>query len=351
MSARRIRELVVTLGRGFVRDRAALFFTIVFPLMFLVVIAGLLGGDAGSRRVDVFTAGGGTLVDRLPTEVFDVERVASVEEGLRRVRRGDRPALVYQQGDRLQVRFAASDQVGGATAQSVLQAVVARANVAAAGGGAPPRYSVEARPVEDTALTPVEFLTPGLLGWSIAVSGVFGSALTLVDWRQKGLLRRLRLSPLSTGEIAVARIVVSLGVALLQSVVFFAVSMTVLGLHPSGSWWMSVPLVLLGTLAFLPVGLIAGAVAKSTEAASAIANLVTLPMAFLSGSFFPLEIAPGWVQNVAAALPLKYLVEGLTDVMVRGLGPSAAVGDMAVLALFGAVFCLVALRVVRIDVE
>ena len=59
---------------------------------------------------------------------------------------------------------------------------------------------------------------------------------------------------------------------------------------------MSIPLIVVGTLAFLSIGLLAGSFAKTPEAAGAIANLIVLPMAFLSGAFFPLDGAPGWLH-------------------------------------------------------
>ncbi len=350
MSAARVRELARAMLLGFSRDRSALFFTIVFPLLFLVVFTLVLDGG-GASRVQVYVAGDGALVRTLPADALDVEPVASVEDGLARVRHGDRPALVYEDGDRVVVRFAASDAIGGATVRSIVAAVVADANVRAASGGAPPRYALEASQVEDASLTPVELLAPGMLGWAISISGVFGVALTLVDWRTKGLLRRLRLAPLTTLELASARLLMSLAVALLQTVVFLAVAIGLLGLEPAGTWLLAVPLVLLGTLAFIPLGLIIGALTRSVEGASAFAQLVTLPMAFLSGAFFQLDDAPGWVQAISRALPLRHLLDALTDVMVRGLGPADVVGDTAFIVGFAAVGAAIAVRLVRLDEE
>jgi ABC-2 type transport system permease protein len=91
---------------------------------------------------------------------------------------------------------------------------------------------------------------------------------------------------------------------------------------------MSIPLLICGTLAFMSIGLLAGSIAKTEESATAMANFIVLPMAFLSGSFFSLEGSPPWLRTVSALLPLKYLNDGMLDVMVRGEGPSAAVVPM-----------------------
>ena len=113
------------------------------------------------------------------------------------------------------------------------------------------------------------------------------------------------------------------------------------------SWSMAVPLLVTGTLSFMALGLLAGAVTRSTEGTVNAANFVVLPMAFLSGSFFPLDAAPQWLQTVSQALPLRHLNEGMLDVMVRGEGPSAALAPIGVLALFAVVVTLVAARLFR----
>ena len=72
------------------------------------------------------------------------------------------------------------------------------------------------------------------------------------------------------------------------------------------------------------VGLFAGAVTTTTEGAVNAANFMVLPMAFLSGSFFPLDGAPQWLQTFSQLLPLRHLNDAMLDVMVRGEGPSSA---------------------------
>jgi ABC-2 type transport system permease protein len=342
----RLRELVRGLALGYVRDRTALFFSLVFPLMFLLVFGGIFG-DEGISRVEVFVTGSGDLIAALPTDSLEIERVPSVEDGVERVREGEAPALVYQQGDTLVVRYAASDQVGGATVRGIVEGVVNSANLEAA--GAPPRYSLEASQVEDDSLSPIEFFTPGLLAYAISIGAVFGAALTLVTWREKGLLRRLRLAPLRPSEIATARVFVSLAIALVQLLLFLAVGVLLFDLSLDESWWMAFPLILVGTLAFLAIGLITGAVTKTVDGASAVSNLVTLPMAFLSGAFFPIDQTPEWLQTVSKVLPLTYLIEGLQDAMVRGLGASAALPELGILAAFGLAFGVVGIRLFRWD--
>jgi ABC-2 type transport system permease protein len=104
-----------------------------------------------------------------------------------------------------------------------------------------------------------------------------------------------------------------------------------------------------GTLAFMSIGLLVGSFAKTQQAATAIANLVVLPMAFLGGAFIPLDFAPNWIREVFYAMPLRYLVTGMQDVMARGEGPAAALPAIGLLLALTVVLCLIAVRVFRWD--
>jgi ABC-2 type transport system permease protein len=139
-------------------------------------------------------------------------------------------------------------------------------------------------------------------------------------------------------------------VALGQLVLFVAISvLPFLGLQLNGAWYMAVPLVVCGTLAFLAIGLLVGSIAKTAEGGSGLANLIVLPMAFLSGAFIPIESAPVWLSTIGKFLPLTYLVEGLKDVMVRGEGPQAALLPIGILLAFAVVVTFIATRFFRWD--
>ncbi len=161
--------------------------------------------------------------------------------------------------------------------------------------------------------------------------------------RRPGRGERGSVTPLIVGFA----VVLALGIALVQMAIFLGLAAAAFGLQLSGAWWAAVPLLVIGTLCFMAVGLLAGALARTTEGAVNAANFMVLPMAFLSGSFFPLDGAPTWLQRVSDLLPLKHLNEGMLDVMVRGEGASAALAPMAVLAGFAVVITLLAARLFR----
>src|SRR5262249_42816756 len=138
--------------------------------------------------------------------------------------------------------------------------------------------------------------------------------------------------------------------ALIQTALFLIIATTpFFGLKLTHGWWAAIPVVLCGTLAFMSIGLLVGSFAKTQQAATAIANLIILPMAFLGGAFIPLDFAPDWVRQASYVMPLRYLVTGMQDVMARGEGPSAALPAIGILLGFTLVVGLVAVRMFRWD--
>jgi ABC-2 type transport system permease protein len=272
----------------------------------------------------------------LPPDAVDAKRFATPDEALAQVRSGDLPGVVIEHGNQVTLRFAASDSARAGTVQGLVAGVVNAVNLQLS--GQPPQIQLRAEQVEDSSLKPIQYITPGLLSWSVATSAVFGAALTLVSWRRRQVLRRLRLAPVSPLTVLSSRLGVAFAVAVLQAVAFIALAITpIFGLQLAGQWWLMVPLLAIGTVSFFAIGMLAGSFAKTEEAASAIANLVVLPMAFLSGTFFPIDQAPGWLQTVSNVFPLRHMNDGMLAVMVRGQGVEALVTPVLVLLGFAVV--------------
>ncbi|HEX6872015.1 MAG TPA: ABC transporter permease, partial [Micromonosporaceae bacterium] len=321
-----------------------------------LVLFGGVFKDQGAPRSTVVQIGAVRLLDQIPASqrteldrVLELDRTDDRAAALEQVRKGDADAAVEQRGGTVVLHYAAADQVRSGTVLGLFNALVQSGNLAAAGITAP-ALTLSAQQVEDESLKTIQYVTPGLLGWAIATGAMFGSALTLVTWRQKKILRRLRLAPVRVSTVGAARVGVSVAIALVQTAIFLGVaSIPYFGLTLSDSWWMAIPLVVVGTLAFLALGLLAGSFAKTPEAASAVANLIVLPMAFLSGAFFPLDNAPGWLRAISEALPLRHLVDGMQAVMVRGQGPAAVLDELGILAAFAVVVAAIAARLFRWD--
>src|SRR5581483_8332150 len=163
-------------------------------------------------------------------------------------------------------------------------------------------------------------LLAGLLCISSMSAGLFGMSVNLVMMRQRGVLRRYRLAPISplmviSSELAARFLVLlsTLAMQLLLAKTFY--QMKIVG-NPLLMWL----LLGAGALTFLAIGFIVASVAENPRAAQVMSNLLFFPLMFLGGAAVPLAFLPKGLQNVSRLLPSQYMVEGLRRVMVEGAG-------------------------------
>jgi ABC-2 type transport system permease protein len=350
MNLKAFRSLSRALLRGFVRDRTALVFSLLLPVLFLGLF-GSLYRNTDTPKLNVIEWGRVSLLGKAGPgldKVLSISHAGSWQLALRQVRQGNDDAAVEQIGPLLVVHYSIAEPTTAGLVQTIFASIVQEANQSLVKSNR--GYLLLTKQVEKQSLRPIQFIAPGLLGWAIASGATFGAAITLVNWRHSKLLRRLRLAPVRTGSVVMARVGVAVLVAMIQLALFLGIATTpYFGLQLTAAWWMAIPLVISGTLAFMSIGLLVGSFAKSQQAATAVANLIILPMAFLGGAFIPLVFAPEWIRKVSYAMPLRYLVTGMQDVMARGDGPAAALPDIAILLLLTAVLCLISVRVFRWD--
>ncbi|MER6355577.1 ABC transporter permease [Streptomyces sp. NPDC001634] len=344
-----VRELSRAMILSVLRDKGTIFFLLIFPILFLLLFGTLFKSTATSH-IKVAQVGDVRVLDSLTkdqqkqlSKAAAISKVSNESDALEKVRKGDFDALVEQEGGTVVLRYSAADPVKGASARATLNALLEQANLAAT--GRPATYTLKASQVEDQAIKPIQYLTPGLMGWAIASSAVFSTSLTLVTLRRKKILQRMRLSPIRAWEVVAARISMTMLMALTQTALFLLVAtLPYFGLQLTGNWWLVVPLVMCGTLSLMSLGLFIGSVTKTEESAGGLAQLLVLPMSFLSGSFFSLDNAPGWVKAISYLMPLRYLVKGSEAVLSRGGGVLEALPTMGGMLAFTAVVTALTLR-------
>jgi len=244
---------------------------------------------------------------------------------------------------RLYTSNTSADQAG------IIRGIVLGATdgVAVAATGRPPAVRFEARSVDSSSLTYVDFLVPGVIALAIMNTAVIGLATIMVDWRQRGILRRLKLTPIPLAEFFAARVTASLTLALMQVVVLLIFGRLVFDVSLDSTAWAAIPVALAGCLCFLAMGFAIGSFVSTPETGDAVSQVFTLPMMFLAGTFLPVAAMPAFVQAVARVLPLYYLANGLRDATVRGLSITHVIPDIAVLLLVTAILSVVALRSFR----
>jgi imidazolonepropionase-like amidohydrolase/ABC-type multidrug transport system permease subunit len=180
-------------------------------------------------------------------------------------------------------------------------------------------------------------LMPGLLATTLMSGALFGVGLNLVQQRETGLLRRLRVTPLTAAAVTIAQGITAVMTGFLSLVILMLLGRTLFGLQMAGSWPSLAGVFLCGACALVPMGLLVGSTARDIKTAPAIANLIFFPMMFLSGAGMPFAFLPDGVKRFARLLPTTYLVDTYSSVIVRGDGLTSIAGSLAVLLAIGLV--------------
>jgi len=190
----------------------------------------------------------------------------------------------------------------------------------------------------------IDFLVPGLLGMNLMNSGMWGVGFSLVDMRQRKLLKRFVGTPMRRGDFLLAvmtsrilLMVVEVGFLLAFGVIFF--HMRVLGSFAMIALWGA-----LGSLSFGGLGLLTASRAQKLESISGLINLIMMPMWIFSGVFFSYERFPAVVQPFIKLLPLTALNDALRATINEGASLASQSGRLAVLLLWGGISFILALR-------
>jgi len=188
----------------------------------------------------------------------------------------------------------------------------------------------------------IDYLVPGLIGFSVLVSPMFSMVNISSTWKRDKLFRQLSLTPLSRGEWLAAALLWYVVLALFSAFLLVGVGTLVFGAHVTITL-SALPFLVAGPILFVSIGLLAGTVSNTPETAGVIGNIITFPMMFLSGTFFPVSLFPSWLVPVAHVLPLYYVIDGLNAAMVFG-NTSAILTDLIVVLILALGFALAATR-------
>ena len=329
--------LTLTLAniRTFVRDRAALFWMLAFPLLFIVMFGLIFQGGGGSRLtlgwVDADNSTASAQLRETFAEQAGVTLVDGSEgESIDQMKLGKVDALIVVPAGYGETLAVASEAGGGVPAgitvytdpsRSALVGEVYQAVGTVLGvvnlGGRPPLVVPNAETVQTENLNAISYIVPSMLGLSVMQLGIF-AAIPLVADREKLILKRLAATPLRRWQLVGSNVLMRLLVALAQAVIIVVVGSLAFGVEITGSLVLVAGFVMLGAVTFLALGYVIASFASTEDAANGMTSVIQFPMMFLSGSFFQIDQMPDVLQVVARAIPLTYLSDALRQVMVGG---------------------------------
>ncbi|CAN5763700.1 ABC transporter permease [soil metagenome] len=333
------------------RNRTALFWNLVFPAIFILIFGTIFSSD--QIEIDVGIVGpesawqAETIAAMEGSKAFSVFLDGSLDAELSEIEDGNRDAvIVFPESDGaanapVTVYY---DDAGGPFGQISVGAVQ-QVLLGTALGDQP--IPVETVAVSGTDFSYMDFFLPGIIAMSLMNSGVIGLSTSFVSYRERGILRRIRVTPFPLSSFISSRIVSQLIVAVPQSLILIGLASLFFDLHIRGNPLLIGFVIVIGALAFLAIGFAISSVARNVESAASYANLITFPMLFLSGVFFSIDNAPAWLQPITRVLPLRFLVDALRETMTRGHGLGAIWINLVVLGGTFAVGLTLAVRFFR----
>jgi ABC transporter DrrB family efflux protein len=299
------------------REPEAIFWIFIFPILLAVG----LGIAFRNRPADVLQVGATTsqLAQALATDKGLSAAVLDEARGTKALATGKILLLAIQSPAGVTYKF--DDTNPDARTARML---VDRDLQAAAGQ----REAVHAQNqlVHETGSRYIDFVIPGLLGMNLMGSAMWGLGFSIVEARQKKLLKRMVASPMPRWQYLMSFILSRLAMLVLEVVVFLGFVRLVFGVPFRGPLWQLGFLCVLTSLAFSALGLLVASRAKNMEAVSGLMNLVMLPMWILSGIFFSASRFPVVIQPLVRALPLTAAIDAMRGNMLQGM----SLGQMAV---------------------
>jgi ABC-2 type transport system permease protein len=323
-------KLTIASIKMFVRNRQALFFTFFTPLL-IIVIFGAIGFDR-TPTINVGVAIQGSV--NPPTQQFisELQQIpvfklsyGSLDSERKALEDGNRSIVVVLTNNpfnqsktgSLSILKNAGD-AQGQTAITIIDQILDKATIAAS--RVEPLVTLSVDEINAHNLKYIDFLLPGLIALSVMQLAVFSVAFVFVDFKEKGILKRVLATPVRPYQFVTANIITRLLVAIVQALFFILVGVIFFKVHVIGSYLYILVTVILGALMFLGLGFTVSGISKTTESVPALANLVVFPMLFLGGTFFPIDSMPTWLQYISKVLPLTYFSTALRDIMTKGAG-------------------------------
>jgi ABC-2 type transport system permease protein len=348
---------------AYVRNKGALFWTLVFPIILFLLIGYLFGGSSGpltlyyqdsdgSQMSQTFistlnSTGALVLMDgsgmNLSQSLKDgkIDAYVEIPSGFEKnVMAAKATGNVSRDG--LLVYYDQSKVTSGA-AIAVVKQVANDFNMDMSGAKA--YIAVVTQDVATSNINYIDFLLPGIIGMSIMSSAVNGTVSTTARNRATGVFRKLATTPISRIEWNAAKIITQTLIIMLSVAISLTVAWLMFHIQPNINI-VTILLIIAGAAVFSGLGMILSAFVKDVDAAENAASAITFPLMFVSGSFIPVGNMPWFLQFIADISPLTYLNDGLRSAMITG-NTGEAITNLALVGVLGIVLFGIGVAVLK----
>lgn len=348
-------------GRQYIRSKTGAFFALIFPVLLILVFGAIFSGLGSSNlSMPVQNLDGGVYADALieimnRTNALSVWEIPANEDIVSYMNNNSLTiALVIPANFTAEVMAKQNATTPGTvnltlygdpskstfgTAQGIIRACLTNLDYTFA--GATPLMGLNTEnPGSTQKFNTVDFYIPGIIGMTVMTNALFAMTSTVAEYKQRSYFKLLATTNINRAEWLVAKFVFFTLLLIGAMLLTYLVAKVAFNIESSLTP-MSFVFIAAGAFTFTSLGMAVGSLVKDPEGAVAIANAIGFPMMFLSGSFFPLEIMPDYMQAIASVLPLTYVNNGLRDTMIYANDSNALIA-LGVVMVFGIVFFLLA---------
>ncbi len=316
-------KLIVAAFKMFFRQKEAIIWTILLPLFMIFLFSFVNFDSLGTVSLGIVNHSQDTvLIGQLHGIKTLKISTGDENEELAQLKKGERvlvlvlPATFQPSGSDSLILYVNAEkpqelQAGRMMIQRVLDELVFKQSSI-------PHPTLQAITVNSRNLTYIDFLLPGILAMSIMQTGIFGVSFSFVILKKRGILRRMLATPMRPSDFIAAQVIMRLVVLMVQTAVMVGAGVWVFKIHFIGSMLDMLVVGVLGGVIFLSIGFALSGISKSEDQVAPLANIIVLPMMFLSGVFFSRASLPGMAYTITGFFPLTYLADGLRNIATEG---------------------------------
>lgn len=351
--------------KRFFRDKLAIFFTVIFPLIFLFVFGSLNSGnnDVSFRIALINQSDSGFAKDFVKNAkssgIFKIDDKAdSLDKAKELMTQSQIDATILLPDDfgevqsgkttpsgQAEVIFTQNNAQSGAALSAVLEKQFKVINAKLVPSETP--FSVKGEELKQKSLSAFDYTFAGLLGFAIIGMGIFGPVNVFPELKKMGILRRLSTTPLRVWQYFLSTMLGQAIIGMLSLAVMFAVAILVFNLKIVGNWLELTVFLVFGIITILGIGLALGGWAKNERQSAPLSNIIVFPMMFLSGTFFPRFLMPEWLQVASNFLPLTPIIDGIRLIATEGRHLWEITPQLGLTAIWMVVIYVIAFKVFR----
>ncbi|GAA4096596.1 ABC transporter permease [Mucilaginibacter panaciglaebae] len=341
--------------RSIVRSPSSVVFTLLFPLIFILVFGFISGG--GVISVDVGVAKTNDTINPVYQALKKVSVVRLIhnqtpQEMEANLKKGSIDAILNIQKNAQPPYFTVNVQSSKASGEKMAILKSALNNIffeinSRIPNAPPPVAELKETTVVGREYKTIDFILPGQLGFALLSTGVFGTAFVFLSLRITLVIKRFFATPVKRYSIVIGEAIARISFALIGALFIITIGRFAFGftlVHGFVTVLDMLLLSLIGVVVFMGFGFVVSGIAKNESTVPPIANMITLPQFLLSGTFFSINVFPAWLQPISRALPLTYLNDALRKVAFEGASLMDVSHQILIMLIWGVVVYIAATK-------